>query len=99
MPRFLRVRELEVDESTPGRQFVRCSCCERTKIGVPCACFFRVARDASISLDEIMDVGMFDVRYTKMFNSHYHCKDKSIKNMIYEAQAVSISNFATSSRS
>ena len=35
-----------------------------------------------------MDVGMFDVRYTKVFNSHYASKDESMARMVYEAQAV-----------
>ena len=50
--------------------------------------FFRIARDANIPYDKIMDVGMFDVRYTKLFNSHYASKDKTMANMIYEAQKV-----------
>ena len=88
IPRFLRVRELVIDKNHPGRQFVKCSCQERTKIGVPCPCFFRVARDASIPFEEIMDIGMFDVRYTKLFNSHYASKEESMAKMVYEAQAV-----------
>ena len=67
---------------------MKCTCCERTKIGVPCSCFFRIARDANIPYDKIMDVGMFDVRYTKLFNSHYASEDKTMANMIYEAQKV-----------
>ena len=69
---------------------MKCTCCERTKIGVPCSCFFRIARDANIPYDKIMDVGMFDVRYTKLFNSHYASEDKTMANMIYEAQKVCI---------
>ena len=34
-----------------------------------------------------MDVGMFDIRYTKLFNSHYACDDEQISNMLVEAQA------------
>ena len=90
IPRFLRVRELTLSKATDGRNFVQCSCCERTKIGVPCPCFFRVARDAEIKFDEIMDVGMFDIRYTKLFNSHYACNDETISNMLVEAQAVRV---------
>ena len=92
IPRFLRVREINVDNSLPGRHFMKCTCCERTKIGVPCSCFFRIARDANIPYDKIMDVGMFDVRYTKLFNSHYSSKDKTMANMIYEAQKVRTRN-------
>ena len=88
IPRFLRVRELHVDDSLLGRHFMKCSCCERMKIGIPCPCFFRIARDATIPYDQIMDVGMFDVRYTKLFNSHYASKDETMANMIYEAQKV-----------
>ena len=78
IPRFLRVRELKINQKGYDRQFVICSCCERTKIGVPCPCFFKIARDAKIPFQTIMDVGMFDVRYTKLFNSHYACNDQTM---------------------
>ena len=90
IPRFLRVRELEINEYPSGKSFVKCSCCERTKIGVPCPCFFRIARDARIAHKEIMDVGMFDVWYLKIFNASYRCEDKTFANMLYAAQQVSM---------
>ena len=67
-----------------------CTCCERTKIGVPCSCLFRIARDANIPMNLIMDVGMFDVRYLKVFNAHYGGEDDKLADMLYAAQDVSI---------
>ena len=38
----------------------------------------------------IMDVGMFDVRYLKVFNAHYGGEDDDLAEMLYAAQDVSI---------
>ena len=38
----------------------------------------------------IMDVGMFDVRYLKVFNAHYGGEDDELADMLYAAQDVSI---------
>jgi len=37
-----------------------------------------------------MDVGMFDVRYLKVFNAHYGGEDDKLADMLYAAQDVSI---------
>ena len=88
IPRFLRVRELEINEDESGRVFVKCTCCERTKVGVPCPCFFRIARDKNIPFEEIMDIGMFDVRYLKLFDAKYGSDDQAISDMLFDAQEV-----------
>ena len=49
---------------------------------------FRIARDAKIRMKQIMDVGMFDVRYLKVFNAYYGCEDKRLAGMLYDAQEV-----------
>ena len=70
-PKFLRVRELHVDIDHDEKCFVQCKCGKRRTIGVPCICFWKLARDADIPMSDIMDVGMFDVRWLKSFNSHF----------------------------
>ena len=55
---------------------------------MPCPCFFRIARDAKVPFDKIVDVGMFDVRYLKLFDAKYGCEHDEIANMLYEAQLV-----------
>ena len=52
--------------------------------------FFHIARDAKIAHKEIMDVGMFDVRYLKIFNASHGCDDKILASMLYAAQQVSM---------
>lgn len=89
IPRFLRVRELGVTEQIDGNIFIPCACHERTKIGVPCKCFWRIARNANISQEEIMDVGMFDIRWLKIFNAKYGHDDDDyeLAEILYDAQS------------
>lgn len=47
-----------------------------------------VAREEKIKEEEIMDVGMFDSRYLKVFDAKYGGSDK-VSDMLYDAQAVS----------
>ena len=70
IPEFLRVRVLTIVRDLDGA-FVLCSCGRRIRYGAPCPCFFKIGDDANISKDEIVDVGMVDVTFTKMFNAQY----------------------------
>ena len=69
-PKFLCVRELHIDIEDDKKCFVPYKCGKRRIIGVPCICFWKMARDADIPMNDIMDVGMFDVRWLKSYNSH-----------------------------
>ena len=89
IPRLLRACEQKINNEIDGKYFVRCTCCERTKVGVPCPCLFRVAREANIPFHKIMDVGMLDGCYLKLFDTKYDCKEEVIANILYDAQAVS----------
>ncbi len=86
-PRFLRVRRLKINDEE-NRVFVDCSCKERTKVGLPCSCFWRIARNAKINFDTIMDVGMFDVRWLKMYEAEYAGDDDATNDLLYDAQRV-----------
>jgi hypothetical protein len=83
-PRFMRVRELTV-KVIDGKNFVPCECKKRTRIGLPCSCFFRIADNGFIDEKEIMDVGMVDVRYLKTFNAHYG-DEGALGDLLYAAQ-------------
>ena len=89
-PRWCRVRELSV-HSEENRHFVNCSCGKRTTLGLPCNHFFKIARDANIPTSQIMDIGMFDVRWLKIFNSNYgeeqNGKPTELAKLLYSAQA------------
>ena len=82
------MRELEINEYPSEKCFATCTCCGRTKVGVPCPCFFSIAQSANIAQKEIMNVGMFDVRYLKVSNADYGCDDEVLANMLYAAQEV-----------
>ena len=67
---MLRVRQLTVSPSDDGG-YISCSCCQSIRYGVPCSCLLKIADDAGITVDKIVDVGMVDVTYTKLFNSSF----------------------------
>jgi hypothetical protein len=83
-PRFMRVRELTV-KVIDEKNFVSCECKKRIRIGLPCSCFFRIADNGFIDENEIMDVGMVDVRYLKTFNAHYG-DEGALGDLLYAAQ-------------
>ena len=62
-PKCLRVRELHIDIDHDEKCFVQCKCRKRRTIGVPYICFWKMARDADIQMNDIMDGGVFDVRW------------------------------------
>ena len=71
LPRFVRVQKLDLISKAAGKHFLKCTCCGRQKEGVPCPCFFRISDNAGVKREEIIDLGMLDARYLKLFNSHY----------------------------
>ena len=70
IPKMLRVRQLTVSPSDDGG-YILCSCCKSIRYGVPCSCLLKIADNAGITVDKIVDVGMVDVTYTKLFNSSF----------------------------
>lgn len=85
LPKFMRVRQLTVKKHSSGKIFVPCDCHYRTRIGVPCECFFNIAENSSIPSENIVDIGMVDVRYLKLFNAHYG-EDTDLGRKLYAAQ-------------
>ena len=84
IPMFLRVRVVELTYHNENN-FVSCSCGRREREGVPCSHFFNIATNAKVPTSEIVDIGMVDVRYLKMYNSHYADKGP-VGNLMYRAQ-------------
>ena len=68
-----------------GKYFVTCSCHCREREGVPCSHFFRIATNISIDSSIIVDVGMVDVRYLKVYNSNYG-NSGTVGELMYKAQ-------------
>jgi hypothetical protein len=64
---------------------VTCTCGVRGRVGVPCECFFTIANSGKIESNDIIDIGMVDVRYLKLFNAHYG-EDNHLGQLLYNAQ-------------
>ena len=83
-PKFYRARKLNITKED-GIYFVWCSCGIRQRVGVPCPCFFAIARSKGIESEEIIDLGMVEARYLKLYNAHYG-EDSPIGKNIHYAQ-------------
>jgi len=89
IPAYCRVRNTHVVQHSDGRNVVQCTCNRRVPNGMPCDCFYRLARNAEIQTEKIMDICMFDVRWLKIYNVHYGCDDDEMDGlgaMLYQAQ-------------
>ena len=78
-----------MNNDVKGTIFVHRMCCEQSKVGVPCSCFFCITRYLKVSFDKIMDVVMFDMQYLKLCDAKYGCDDNDIANILNNTQAVS----------
>ena len=84
LPKFMRVRQLNVVNDDDDF-FVKCICGVRDRVGVPCECFFSIADNGSIGSEEIIDIGMIEARYLKLYNAHYGERNDMGKT-VYQAQ-------------
>ena len=71
LSQLVRVRKLDPASTVAGKHFLKCTCSGRQKEGVPCPCLFRISENAGVNCGRIIDLGMVDARYLKLFNSHY----------------------------
>ena len=81
----MRVRELQLKSTIVGKHFVQCTCHGRKREGVPCSCFFRISDDAGVKPEDIVDLGMIDARYLRMYNSSYGDNSPN-GELMYKAQ-------------
>ena len=89
LPEILRLRQVKVTRDSSARWCVTCSCGERTTKGVPCKCFFKVADEAGICENEIIDLNMLDITYSKLFNAEYG-KETENASLLIRAQKVNV---------
>ena len=68
---MLRVNEIRLYPSEDGSDFVKCNCGQREGMGLPCMCFFKHCWDAGLTDQEMIDPCMMDVRYWKIYHTHY----------------------------
>ena len=85
LPQFVRVRRLHLTTTMAGKHFVQCTCQGRKREGVPCSCFFWISDDAGVKHKDIVDLGMVDARYLRMYNSCYG-EDTPNGKLMYKAQ-------------
>ena len=67
-----------------------CDCDEREDVGVPCWCFFKHTRDGEVDLNDVTELGMFDVRWMKIYNSCYDCEEDTegeVADLLYAGQS------------
>ena len=62
----------------------------REGVGVPCKCYFRIADNAKLTPKQMIDPGMADIRYWKLFHTHYET-DTEIGRLLKRAQAEDLS--------
>ena len=85
LSRIVCVWQLHLTTTNAGKHFFHCTCQGRTREGVPCSCFFRISDDAGVNPGEIVDLGMVDVCYLRIYNSCYG-EHTPNGNLVYKAQ-------------
>jgi hypothetical protein len=70
LPIFLRVRILDI-HTILGKKFIKCTCKKWKRRGHPCECMFCVFDNGKLSPNEMLDLGMIDVRFWKMYSAFY----------------------------
>ena len=85
LPEYYRVRTVTLHEEEQ-RNFMKCTDNCRTRIGVPCECFFNICQSCGLNDKDTLDLGMIDVRHLKLFHSRYG-EDNEIGSLLYDAQA------------
>ena len=85
LPKFVRVRTLTLETGSDGRTCVPCDCHGREREGVPCSCFLKISDDANFPSENIVDLGMIDPCYYKIYNSHYG-EDSENSLLMHKAQ-------------
>ena len=88
LPVMLRVERLTLDAAG---NFVKCSCGVREGVGLPCQCYFRIATNAQLTPNQMIDPCMADIRYWKLFHTHYET-DTDIGRLLKRAQAEAFLN-------
>jgi len=74
IPNFLRICKIKLVTENSGANYSKCTCGEREGVGVPCAGFFKMCDDAGVANNEMVHPCMVDVRYLKLYHTHYGAK-------------------------
>ena len=91
LPCMLRVEVLKLSPLSDENPFIKCTCGVREGIGVPCACYFRIGDNAGLSFRDIIHPRMLDIRYWKLFHTHYGT-NTNLGEWIYRAQEEAFEN-------
>ena len=74
-----------------GAKYARCICGEREGVGVPCSGFYKMCEDAGVSNQDMVHTCMVDVRYLKLYHTHYG-KEGVIGDLMLQGQKDSFAN-------
>ena len=91
IPHFLRMCRIKLVSDPSGANFAKCICGEREGVGVPCSGFFKTCEDAGVSNQDMVHTCMVDVRYLKLYHTHYE-KEGEIGDLMLQGQIDSFSN-------
>ena len=91
IPNFLRICKIKLVTENSGANYSKCTCGEREGVGVPCTGFFKMCDDAGVANNEMVHPCMVDVRYLKLYHTHYGAKNE-LGALMLKGQKYSFSN-------
>ena len=91
IPHFLRICRMKLVSDLSGAKYARCICGEREGVGVPCSGFYKMCEDAGVSNQDMVHTCMVDVRYLKLYHTHYG-KEGVIGDLMLQGQKDSFAN-------
>ena len=84
---IMRVSRLVLSQDADQTWFIKCSCGKREDIGVPCDCYFRIASNAGIDDNDVVQLCMLDPIHINTWETHYSSQCE-IGTLLREAQNV-----------
>ena len=71
IPNCLRVCKIKLVTENSGAKTSKFTCGEHEGVGVPCLVFFQMCHDAGVANNDMVHPCMVDVRYLKLYHTHY----------------------------
>lgn len=82
---IMRVSRLVLSQDQDKTWFIKCNCGKREDIGVPCDCYFRIASNAGIDENEVVQLCMIDPIHINTWETHYSSRCQ-IGTLLHQAQ-------------
>ena len=85
MTKMLRASCLKLSSDEDGAWFVKCSYSGHNNVGVPCGCFFAIAKNAGVPEEDIANLCMISPKYLRCWQTHYGTQ-LNTGQLLYQAQ-------------